>query len=72
MISIKSYKMKILLSILWGLGLSMLFRQTCKGRQCIIYKSPKINNIKGNIYKYNDKCYNYETEITKCTNDAIL
>ncbi len=71
---IKIFKNKltrIILGILWGLGLSCMFRSACNGRNCIIYKSPVPAEIKSNIYNYNNKCYKYDTEETKCTKDAI-
>ena len=66
-----TYEFKVLLSIIWGLGLSCLFRQVCKGRNCFILKAPDPNEVKKNIYKEDDKCYTFKTENTKCTEDAI-
>ena len=66
-----TYEGRIIISIIWGLGLSCLFRQVCKGRNCIIYKAPDPSTIKNNIYLHNSKCYKYDTETIKCTNDAI-
>ena len=34
-------KGKIIISIIWGLGLAALFRKVCKGRNCIVIKGPK-------------------------------
>ena len=36
----KDSKGKIILSIIWGLGLAALFRKVCKGRDCIIINIP--------------------------------
>jgi hypothetical protein len=66
-----THEFKILLSIIWGLGISCLFRQVCKGRNCIIFKAPDPAEIKNNIYKEDDTCYKFKTENTKCTNDVI-
>lgn len=57
---------KIIISIVWGLGLATLFRRVCKGRNCIIIKSPKLKDIEGKIYKYNRKCYKFESAVTSC------
>lgn len=57
---------RIIVSIIWGLGLSCLFRRVCKGRNCIIYRAPNPMYIKGNVYKHNKKCYNYKTENVNC------
>lgn len=57
---------KIILSIIWGLGLSALFRRACKGRTCIIIKGPKPNEMHNKIYKFDNKCYKYTAVNTKC------
>ena len=67
----KSKEGIILMSIIWGLGISCLFRQVCKGRDCIIVKAPNPNSIKGNIYKLEKKCYQYIPYNSACTQDAI-
>ena len=38
---ISSKEGKIIISCVWGLGLASLFRQVCKGRQCIVIEGPK-------------------------------
>ena len=67
----KNPKMKILISILWGLGLACIFRQTCKGRKCIVFKAPNPNVIKKKTYLYNKKCYKYNPIPTKCGKNNI-
>jgi len=56
----------IVMSIVLGLGLATLFRKVCKDRNCMKFEGPSIDKIKGQIFKYNDKCYSYEPTITKC------
>ena len=56
----------IIMSIIWGLGISCLFRRVCKGRNCIVLTAPDPNTVQNNIFKYNDKCYKYSTHPTKC------
>ena len=68
---IKTRQGRIIISIIWGLGLACLFRKVCTGRDCIIYKAPLPNTIVNNIYQHNEECYKYETEITQCTKDVI-
>ena len=41
---------KIVLSIIWGLGLSALFRRACKGRNCIIIKGPNHKEMNGKMH----------------------
>lgn len=62
---------RIILSILWGLGLAALFAKTCNSRNCIIYTASNPITIGESIYKYNDKCYKYTPSTTQCTTDAI-
>lgn len=57
---------KIILSIIWGMGLSALFRRACKGRSCIIMKGPKPAEMNNKIYKFDDKCYKYSSMNTRC------
>ena len=68
---LKSENTKIILGILWGLGLACIFRSACNGRNCIIYKAPKPKDVDDSIYAYNEKCYKYETITTECNKDAI-
>ncbi len=58
---------KKLFSILLGLGLSTVFRMSCKGKNCIIYSSPEFNKeILNKIYSYEGKCYKYIPQNVKC------
>ena len=56
----------ILVSIIWGLGLSALFRKVCKGRSCIIMRGPKPAEMHNKIYKFDKKCYKYTAANTQC------
>lgn len=57
---------QIIISIIWGLGLSALFRKACKGRSCIIIKGPKPEEMHNKVYKFDDKCYKYTAVNTQC------
>lgn len=57
---------RIIISIIWGLGLSALFRKACKGRNCLLIKGPNPAEIKDNIYEFNNKCYNYQPYSVTC------
>ena len=39
----------IFVSIIWGFGLAILFRQVCQNDQCVIVKVPNILNTQNNI-----------------------
>lgn len=57
----------ILVSIIWGLGLSTLFNNACKGRNCYIVHGSDINNVVNSYFNYGTKkCYKYYPFITKC------
>lgn len=59
----------IIISIIWGLGLSTLFRKACQGRKCqvIVYNGPDPQEIKDTYYDYgNGTCYQYYPFISKC------
>ena len=57
---------QIFISVLWGLGLSALFRQICLGRNCIVVKVVNPELIKNKIFKYNNNCYQYHPEVISC------
>jgi hypothetical protein len=62
---------KIIISILWGLGLACLFRTVCKDRSCMVIKAPNYKDFDGKTYKHNDKCYKYIVKDSECSNNAI-
>ena len=68
---IKTKNGRILMSILWGLGLSALFKKVCEGRNCIVFTSHNPKIIQDNIYKHGDKCYKYIASNAKCNETAI-
>ena len=57
---------KIILSIIWGLGLASLFRQVCKGRNCIVIEGPKPKEMENKIYDFEGKCYKYKVKNVRC------
>ena len=59
-------KGKILISIIWGFGLATLFKRVCKGRNCIIIKGPKPEELENKVFKFDDKCFSYKAESTSC------
>jgi hypothetical protein len=57
---------QLFISLIWGLGLAMFFRRSCKGRSCIIIKGPKAEEMHDKIFKHDNKCYKYTAETTTC------
>ena len=62
---------KIIISIILGIGLAALFRNVCKGRNCIIKYAAPYDEIKDAVIKHDKNCYSYKLEQTKCTKDVI-
>jgi len=58
---------KIIMSLLLGFGLATIFRSICKGKDCVIFMAPPLEEIKDKIYKHDDKCYQYNPVSTKCS-----
>jgi len=54
------------MSALLGFGLATLFRTVCKGKNCIVFKAPPMDEIKDKVYKHENKCYKFTTVTTKC------
>lgn len=57
---------KILISIILGFGLASLFRKVCSKRNCIVFEAPPLEELKDQVYKYNDKCVKLSSTATKC------
>ena len=61
-----SENIKLIVSIILGLGIASLFKKVCEGRNCIIIKGPSTSEIESNTYKFNNKCYEYKSHKTSC------
>lgn len=57
---------KVIMSILLGLGLATLFRQACKGSNCLIKHAAPIQEIDGQIYRFDKKCYKFNKNPVNC------
>ena len=56
----------VLISIIWGFGLAMLFRRTCKNRNCIVVKAPDVKKVENQIYKFDSSCFTFQTNPSQC------
>lgn len=63
---------KIILSIIWALGLASLFRKVCKDRDCIIFNAPDPKTVINNTYGFGKSCYQYDIELTNCGNGKTV
>jgi len=63
----------IVISIIWGLGLSCMFRQVCRGKECIEIKAPYPGNIVNKVFKEpgGKKCYKYYPEMSTCNDNPV-
>ena len=59
---------QIIISMLLGFGLATLFRKACNKRNCLIFRAAPLSKIKGQIFKYDDKCYKFNPKSESCTN----
>ena len=57
---------KIIISIIWGIGLASLFRKSCKGENCILFKGPPLDKIQDQIYEHEKNCYKFQEHSVKC------
>ncbi len=57
----------VIISILLGVGLATFFRKACTERNCMVFKAPPLKKLNGQVYKYNDKCYKFSSQATKCS-----
>lgn len=62
----KSKTGRILISIVWGLGLAALLRQTCRGPHCIVVQGPDPSEIRDKVFRYKDKCVTFNPIHAKC------
>ena len=62
----QSNRGKIIIAIILGFGLSTLFRKSCKDKECIEFKSPPLDKITDQVYKYDEKCYTFKPHYAKC------
>ena len=57
---------RVVFGIIMGLGLSSLFRKTCHGRNCMVFKAPDMAETKKFTFKYDGKCFTYNVNSSKC------
>jgi len=63
---IKSSKGKIFFSVILGFGIATLFRESCKNRNCLIFRAPSTKEFKNKIFSHDKRCYVYNEKPTKC------
>ena len=63
---------KIMMSILLGFGLATIFRQVCKGKSCLEFYAPALEDISNKIYKVENKCYKFVPIASKCDSNKKI
>jgi hypothetical protein len=63
---------KIIMSMLLGLGLASLFRTVCKGKNCLVFYAPPLDQFKDKIYKSGNKCVKYNPVASNCDLNAKI
>jgi hypothetical protein len=56
---------KIVISVLFGIGLASLFKDDCRGKHCAVKIGPTLDELK-QTYKLDGKCYKVVTEPVTC------
>jgi hypothetical protein len=46
---------KYIISIILGIGLASLFRKSCEGRSCMVFRGPSMEDIRKSNYKYGEE-----------------
>ena len=63
---------KYIISMLLGLGLATLFRRACNERNCIKFIAPPLSKIANQIFKFNDKCYTFDSQAESCSSSKKI
>lgn len=56
----------IIISVILGLGLAAVFKQVCKGDDCLVINGPNLTDMNKYFYKIDDDCFKYTPYVTKC------
>jgi len=59
---------QIFISMLLGFGIATLFRKACNKRNCLVFQAAPLSKIKGQVFKYDNKCYNFIPKAESCNN----
>lgn len=54
------------IAMIFGLGIASLFRPGCNGENCYEFIGPSNKKVEKSIYKFNQKCYQFQPKATTC------
>ena len=69
---LKSKSFHIIGSFIIGFGLVAVFRNQCKGAECLIQKAPSVDEVIKTTYQIGHKCYQFKTESTACKDSGVI
>jgi hypothetical protein len=49
---------KVVLSVLWGLGIAALFYKVCESSGCFVMNEHSTPDVESNIYEFRNECFN--------------
>ena len=62
----KTHIGKTIISIILGIGLASLFKKACNDRNCLVFKSPALADIKDQVFQTGDKCVTFQERNIQC------
>ncbi len=70
--ALQSKAARILISILWGLALSLFFKKTCVGKDCVVVTGPPLHEVGDAIYNFGDSgtCHKFKPVLVACDAQA--
>ena len=63
---------KYIMSAILGVGVATLFRITCVGNDCKIFRAPPLDEVEDKIYKFDNKCYIMEKTVNSCDSNKEI
>ena len=63
---------KIIMSMILGFGLATMFRMTCQGKNCVIFRAPGIDEIQDKVFKHDGSCYKYSHVTQECNSEIAV
>lgn len=62
---------KVVLSVIWGIGIAALFYMATKNGGLMVVKAPNAEEVQSNVYQFEKDCYTFSPYPAKCASDAI-
>jgi len=69
--TLNSEKSIFVISFIWGMALAVMCLRKCTDGYCVVVNGPKKEDIEGNIYKVDGKCYKFESRTSECKKNNL-